>query len=913
MPITPYTQGIKYQYSPLGLENFAAPLSKMQEQFDITKMGVEAEDFDLSHLPYGTDPEKARALKEQVTSKRDELSKNLQQTKNYREASLKLLELRKLWKNDPEINALQSNYKKFQELDKEQKERADKGDISRDQYLQWKNRAIEEYSTKGGTAFKATETNREGEYNPFGRIGRLKNLDKEIEEDKLKVMQLQPEKVRDFFSQAGATLSDQEVHSIETLVKEKRFDELKAETEAILRTRSRYTDYLTEVSDYNFYDLQKNPEEYKTQSNQLVSSYLTDSNQYTQAQEAAAKKGDKAAKKYLESADYKKLKETQDSLQQMISSGKYDENIVKNLYTQKHIDKVFDATNEANILSYKNSTASHSFRNLPKEGNGSGSGDEDATLTGGFFTPSTYEKQDIAGLGRQRAKSGQNIYTALGETHKIGNGVLGMISRGRKGTSEYEYNTKHPDVMVARDKEILAAYSATIAGGGDAKEFHRRIKHLGSNATEQNAKALFNNFNSNPYSAQKLESSLKAVDYDYNNYLNAKENLESISKSAAKTPEYDNIINNQIGNTTPRIWSMGNELYENKNLYLLFDKDHYTDEQYKKAGVTKPKGGGFSTVDENTLTFNQVAKLKGYKNTADALNKGFTFQNAPIIGEYGTGNIKIGQDITAKEGSKLTINSYEKELKQKLLDKGLVKNEMSYRYVGDKNADKQIMNYFLQENDLSNFQPAYSENQKGQPGFDEEGKLLPSTTFDFTDKTTPKMIKHGNSLFLEVPIKYKNEDGVVVQGTTIVKPKKGYELSFERLLNKIDQTSSDFNKGESADPLDRQTNDMVKVAKFDQRYKSNFSNSLVKAVNVGEELGSQEIVTAIPFDANNPNMANVNIEVVKVSTGDGGYTMKVRLNNGVSTKYLDNPETGQPFYSSNADAVKAFIAKQVQL
>ena len=118
MPISPYSTPIQYEYKPLNLSAFAAPLSEMQQKFDIVTDAVESADFAISNLPYGTDPERAKELVKLVKSKRDELSKSLSETKNYKQAATKLKELNTLWAKDPELNALQANAKLWAERDK---------------------------------------------------------------------------------------------------------------------------------------------------------------------------------------------------------------------------------------------------------------------------------------------------------------------------------------------------------------------------------------------------------------------------------------------------------------------------------------------------------------------------------------------------------------------------------------------------------------------------------------------------------------------------------------------------------------------------------------------------------------------------------------------------------------------------
>lgn len=905
MPITPYNSPVRYKYNTLGLEGFASPLSKLQEQFDVTKAAIDAEDFQLSHLPFGTDPQRAQEILNTVKSKRDELATNLLETKNFREAQQKLLELRRLWKNDPESLALKSNYETYQQLIKKEQERVDKGEISRDQFTQWKNRLKDEYTRGGGAAFKASPETRGGEYTKIDevRIARLKNLDKEIEETRFKIMNAQPEKVRDIFSQAGITMSPEEVHSIETLIKEKRYDELKSETEAYLRRYPGFNEYLTEVADYNLYDITRDPEKYQQTAKSLVTSYLNESNEYLKRQEAAAQKGNKEAKKYLESEDYNKLKSTQAELNNMILTGNYDENIVQNLFTEQHLDKVFDSGELADILAYKNVTSSHSFRNLP-DGDGD---DEDPLETGGMFTPSSYEKFDVSGIGQQRNQSGKNLYSGIKEINKLANGAMGLAIMGKEGSAERNKLLKDPAAMYERGNQILSAYANTASNGGTYKDFHNSIKNLG--ISEQLAATLFKDFSQQGgYSVNKLASQLQQGEYDFNNYVTSKDILEGINKGADENTDYNNVLD-KYGREKPLLTTSINPAVQREldKQIKLFSINSYSKEQLKKAGIN-PDNYDYNpgrlinkSIDYgSTLTFDEVARLRGYKDAKDAVKKGYNFNGAKLENDQSSGNLEGNVSVLSAAPDMQNMSN---NLKQQLLNQNLIKNEQAYRYIGDKKVDKTVNTFFLQGSDLSNFEPAYTSTQQGQTGFDDEGRLLPSTQLDITDNKSAKLVKHGNSVYYEVPIKYKDEDGQTVETTVTLKPKKGSEPVIERLLNQIDIDT------QGGDKLDAQTNQMIKSMKFNNRFTTNFSKALVDGVYIDEGKGSQAVVTSLPS-----GFPGTNLNVVKVSTGDGGSTLKVAISNGTDTPvYLQNPETGKDFYSSDPEVVKAFIASQLQL
>ena len=307
MPITPYNAPIQYEYKPLNLSSFAVPLAKMQEDFDVATAKVGEADFDLANLAYGTDPEKAKKLKELVTSKRDELAKNLAETKNYKAATSKIKELQTLWSKDPEKLALESNYKLWQERDKAERERIDKpGGITRDQYLQWQRDEINKYEGNKGASFKADYGNEEGTYNKItGQTGRLADLSKDLEEMSWKVANAIPEQRYDAFRAAGFDVDTRDKKFVESIVKEKDANVIAQRTSAYLKTLPRFKDWANEVSDYNFKDIQANPDRFNYVAKDLNNKYISSLNYQIEQYNTQAKKD----KSILNSSEYKDLLE----------------------------------------------------------------------------------------------------------------------------------------------------------------------------------------------------------------------------------------------------------------------------------------------------------------------------------------------------------------------------------------------------------------------------------------------------------------------------------------------------------------------------------------------------------------------------------------------------------------------------
>jgi hypothetical protein len=309
----------------------------------------------------------------------------------------------------------------------------------------------------------------------------------------------------------------------------------------------------------------------------------------------------------------------------------------------------------------------------------------------------------------------------------------------------------------------------------------------------------------------------------------------------------------------------------------LFDGLSYSNAQLKKAGISL-------SLTNSDLTFDQVARLHGYKNFEDASRKGFDFKGATSDkGFFGSS----GEDVATLRNRMIN----------QLYQKTTTKNEMNYRVTGDKGLDKEMSKFFLSSSDLTSFQPAYFANWKDVPGFNEEGKLAPGTVLNITENRSPKIILHGNSLFYEVPIKY-DVDGKATEGTVVIKPKLGMNVKHDDLLYKLDAASS----GTTA--LDKQTNSMIKAARFDSKFQgNNLSPQLIQSVAVTplDKGGKSVELYSVPFDA------NTRLEVVKIQ-GKAGDNPVIKIaymdNSGKRLGYLTNPETGKDWYK-NADSDEA--------
>lgn len=895
MPITPYNAPIQYEYKPLNLSSFAVPLAKMQEDFDVATAKVGETDFDLANLPYGSDPEKAKKLKELVTSKRDELAKNLAETKNYKAATSKIKELQTLWSKDPEKLALESNYKLWQERDKAERERIDNGKdnaITREYYQQWRDREINKYEENKGAAFKADYGNEEGTYNTItGQTGRLADLSKDLEEMSWKVANAVPSQRYDAFRAAGFDVDTRDKKFVETIVNEKEASVVAQRVSDYLKTLPRFRDWANEVSDYNFDAVKSNPDRFNYVAKEL-------NNKYIGSLDYQIKKLNKDAesdKSILNSKQYKDLLEEKQQAEQAKQTGVYDVTATKNLFQNEHLNNVYDMGALGNVFAYQNIEHNYTFRDMPDEGDDSGDGSNKAAGDG-YFIPNTEEQWSISALGKDKIEAGKNLYKTAGSINSLLKGNIGAVVMGEKGTAEYNRLMKNPDLIRARQEQLFNVITQTASKNGTWKDFKNLASRQGIKMSDNRAVTIWSNMTKKDNQAiSEYQQNLESSREDFDRYSNSTNLLSKIETKIKGTTEYAEVVDN-IGNTllsnaefSKLVPTRGNP--GNPDAVRAFNINSYTPKQLKDAGISgdKLKRNVLIAGDKSigVLTFNEVAKLHGYKSVKDAVDKGFNFYN-----------IKIGNASTtsgsAKGTTKVsllpsgTIKDHLNSAIDQLYKSDLGKEEMSYRYINDKNIDKQLSRFFLASSDLTSYQPAYHKSWDSVPGFTEDGKLEPSTRLNITENRAPKIVVHGNNLLYEVPITYL-KDGKVTEGTVTVKPKAGMNIRHEELLDNLDANS------QSGTPADMQTNTMIKAAKFDVRFAgNNLSPQLIQSVEIPQGGRPVELYN-VPLDNNS------DLVVEKVfNNGATKPILKIKYmdrNSGKTLGYMKDPNTGKPFYA----------------
>lgn len=795
MPITPYTTPVQFEYKPLNLAAFAVPLAKMQEQFDLTQATISNTDFDISNLPYGTDPERAKELVALGRSKRDELATNLLQTKNYRQAAIKLNQLNKEWNRDPERLALEGEAKRFEKRKAEEIARIDNGkadQINQKDYDQWLRDEIRKYETRGGAGFKATYEDPEGTWNKFesGRgVGRLSNQEEELDKLVLEVAsKLHSDSWESSLKEIGMDQETMDKHFQKSTFESLPASKVSEAVRGFLLSapNSRFKEWGKQTAHYNFLDMY-NSEDFDKYAEDIVGNALEGRGKYLDKV-----KGNKA-----EDENYQMLSE-------MKKTGEYDPAVVEQLYTNKHLNDLFDMSSVGNVFEYNKRGTVDTWRDVPIDGSGSGSG-KDLLPTDAWVNPETNEKVSIPVYQKQMQNNATGLYAASHQLLNYGKGNVRAALYGNLSETEKQKLSSNPSAIIAKNRNLLTAYE----NSGSVKEFMQNAKSRGINMDLANASTIFKLFSDpSKVGVKQFKSTLEGVSKQEQAYNSAAENLQVLRENVRGTEEYKTTISN-LGNS--QLGLLDKDDPNSKKVYNLFNAQSYSPEALKKVGITK------QNVQAQSLTFDQVAKLQGYANTYDAINKGYKFGNAPIT-SGAIGNVLLGNNITQY------VNSLENKISGNFDANVRGKNILDTPEIS---ADLSAMVTNLGE--LMQHVPANKTSWTNMPGFNEEGRPLPGTKLVAGKGTPPVMQTLGNNVNYKYYYEYikEGEDKPTVVSVA-VKPKIGTDKKHIELLNTA------LASVEGDDDLSRSTKATLLEAKFNSLNPNSMSMTTFDALPVGK-------------------------------------------------------------------------------
>lgn len=751
MAITPYSTPTQYQYKPLNLMAFAEPLMKMQEKYDLTKAALEESDVKATALQYAEDPIKARELEKTYRTKRDELVANLMETKNYTQAASKLKQLNKLYQQDPERIALETNYKTFLERDKEELARVGVGEgkITKKQYLQWRAGEIRKFEDAGGTNFRNDKDAPGGTtYNPItGTIGRTADMSKEIQELMFKAADA---------IQAKKYTGAMQALGIDPLVGDAMFkisdyenlsrSEIEAKVEEYIKQQDRFKPYLEEKASYDFDDIlyaKDKGAKFNQTASELLAQNMSANDNYMKYLEQKGKKN---------SPEYENALKNKAFLLEQMDNPNPD--VIRNLFTQSEMNRQYDAGALGKIFEVNNSKTNYTFRDLPSEDDGGdGSGgvfDKNAAVVNPSLDASTY-----VNLENTFNKGKSTAVKAVANNNRVGGDksfAMREISMGRKDSDLRTKMEKNPALALPRQQQILAIAQRSA----NATEFHRNLWNAGfKSADANNSKALWGVL-SNSTNMQAISDNVKGAMNDYYNMENAMNLLEQADKNSLT----DKKFLAQVG----EIGSQQHVVPESVVEKFAKKVGKTVDELYRMGVVTTQTGftkdGG--ETQEFLLDGNRIARTFGYKTLEEAVSKGVDFTTK---GVRGLGN---------------TLNNLQKEASKRVYSA----QEMGQVFSNDKKVDNLLAPMVRNAQELASFKPLKG-TWANIPGFTEEGSPMAGTNI----VGAPQISVRGNQLFLRVTYDYKNVADVYgkgnLQNTVEVKIKPDQMNTVKESLNRI--------------------------------------------------------------------------------------------------------------------------------
>lgn len=850
MTITPYNTPLQYEYKPLNLMAFAAPLSKMQEEFDLVTSAVDQADFDITHLPFGTDPERAKELIKTVEGKRDELAKNLAETKNYKQAATKLKELNTLWQEDPELTALQSNYKKYVDDVQLAKDNVKSGHWNQTYADQWLNRAKREYT---GANFTADYNNPEGDYTVFGRNPRVKDIQKDFDELAYKVASAVPGETREgTLKELGIDQSIGDKKFLQEIIDEKDAGVVTKRVSAYLKTLPQYEEFFKEKADYDFADIKADPNLYKAAAQSLNNDYISNLDSEINQIKKAAKKD----KSLLTNPDYLNLLEEREAAVTAKNTGDYNETAIKNLYEKAYLEDAYDMTALGKVFAYKNVKRDYSWRDLaPPEDEGGLAGKLAKLGVSPSYVPSGDELIDFTTLDEQRNKASWGLKGSTEKIGKLAGGAVGRITIGTAKDPLYQ-RTKNNQALIWDNQQKLL--KVLTESGGNIKTIIAKGKEAGLKITEGDAKRLANTFG-NGEAIRDYEVNLEGGRSNRNVMTNASSVIDNSLRSSASNGYFKNLLGTVGSN------------------YVDYEMGPSTTPRSKSAIE------GLGVISEGNIgrghgkTWDEYAKERGYANLQAAVAAGEYFEDVK------PGAIKgLFKLSNAMGGGEKVMGTNQR----------LVQNPESANY---------LQSAIRNSTDVLNLgKPALYNTWEDVPGF------RPGDTNAQVDYSSGKdsQLVHDASgkTFFSVPMTYL-EDGKKKQGTWLIDPSAGTSAKVLNILSNV----SDATRNTGNADLE-QTHQTSTAAIYDIiNPNSTINEYVIKSTPVTP--GAPSVIDVLTMDRGQNIIVEKNLDseggipklkvaMINPTTGEKAYVKNP------STNKIWNTEADQP---GAAQAVKYVI------
>lgn len=857
MAISPYSTPLQYEYKPLNLSGFMLPLAEMQKDFDATTAAVDEADFNIANLPYGTDPEKAKELMATVKAKRDELAQNLATTKNYRQAASKLKQLNTLWNKDPHKLALESNAKLWAKRDAEELARINNGkkdSITREDYEQWKADEIRKYSdVNKGASFTADYNNEEGKYNVItGNVGRLADKTDELRELSMKAAAAMKANASEgYYKSIGIDSDTFHKHFAKTNVEELTQEEVARDVRAFLLTQPDFKDWGMEKADYNFKDIQysKNYNEYAKNIVSVEKQDVTDALTRRKAELSKAKKS-------LESDEtYQSLLKKEKELSNMETTGEYDPNKVKSIYTKQHLDNLFDMNAVGELYEYRKVSTSEKSEKIDDDSAlGMSLGTSKANQSIPFVGKVEDMKFNTPSIYKNIVNNAKVIRATTGKLFATFDGSMRALALGKRDSKERLVLEKNAGAQYER---LVAIQDAVVNSNGNYVKFKENLRKRGiTDIDDKHAKKVFEGLSSDKSgSLAQLKEGIRNSEHAYQNYVVNKQNVINIEKATYKDETFK-AVTGEIGSQTPSVEggvptvTQGGEVHYQQVTPLSFQSKTYSKEKLQKAGINPNK---------EKLTFDDVAKLNGFKNYKEAVQEGHDF-----------GGVKVSAIVNGKSYYG-TAQEIKKQLVKETGQKGLNVEKMANKFINDEVTEKELKNTFT--NMQSVIQNASASELAGLPGFDEQGNPLSGTV---TSKLKPQIVTLAGETYISVPYNYANttEGKVAGQGNVLLKTGPHNKAYLENMYNRVLTKAKN-----NPNSLGEETIDTARVGLFNVKFGNGFNDVIANSpsMQVKDAPGYREReITSVTIPL--PNGRSSEGTIVKKTRGNGStdsyYTIK---------------------------------------
>lgn len=943
----PYSRPVRYKYQPINVGILAQPLAQQQAAYDQQTALIDNTSFDIKALD--SDSEVVKKKKEALQASLDEMSKDLLNTKDFRSASRKLAKLNKFYTTSDEIQSHQQNYAQYQQHKADLQKRVEKGKISQGDADLALQVSLGEFDKKGGTNYDANT----GDYNKIGLATVSNNMDKEIAKyaDKMaKANKADSIAYLKHLSQEGLLDAEKKDRLIKKVLENNSKDEISRETYNALINSDRFKEYLDNKADLEVRASRLNPNFSTTIYSDSIDRY---NNEINALQKAIV---DGTVKGTLKDSDKKAAEERIKSLE--VNRANLERSYGQNPTGTEDMLLRNSAVNTRLMNEAEAMGDIYAYTDLDYQiygGNKKGKGSKNPLSSeGGMIIGREFADSPVADLNQNLKNTEEEIAINAeklmnAEDSPISFNILDNLISPEKdsslGLTTEEITNKNliafaksPEVYTGQMNHVLQSF---VDNKDSIEGFKEDLKGYGLNLDDAYVANLFDEFTKNPKALSDLDKSVTALGQQTTHLSNLKEYKKAIADTYLEEDKTKKFFNT-IGDKKPQFFDTASSTSPGPSIAHL-------------GTVFDPAEWGLDK--KGAMTYNEVAQLAGYKNTQDAVAKGYDWET--------TGNIKQFDPSTISKWDKPMFTSMEdfiederkkwndrqgkgKSSKQAKINptnlfnysdderKGGVskrenqvnvadaferhkqfvveedpekylKESRIFSYVGNPKIEKRMEDIFGGTNDvLSLMTPVFGESWEDIPGF--EGSTDPSGenkngVFTAELKSggnfTPSMI--GDKLMFKVDYTYKNENEEDVDASVYVDFSPNIETNvLER------QVTDAIIEGADNTEMGDLVRDAAYKMRFDERYPTNSLNNIyVDALSLPD--GGSVILDKIPVSGS--GKSGVYMSTVVEKDDEGNKVIRIKSGGAGKTGYMMNANTNKKLEFETAGQAKTYLSQ----